>query len=117
MGGSGYAGEAFEQSGSRGVEELIGNAEDSALADSAEMMPVALSYDLFEGNAVSGSAPGEEEDVGIGFGYGLGRGVGAGLAEVSASGGFYQFGDPALGVDEGLAPFFAIDQWGLHACD
>ena len=85
----GYAGEAFEQARAGGVEELIGNAEDSAFADSAEMVPVALGYDLFEGNAVSGSAPGEEEDIGIGCGDGVGCSVSAGHAQVLATSNFY----------------------------
>jgi hypothetical protein len=84
----GYVGKAFEERGAGGVEELVGDAEDPALADGAEVLPVALGYDSFEGDAVSGSAPGEEEDVGVGRGYGFGGGVGAGLAEVVASGGF-----------------------------
>jgi hypothetical protein len=32
-----------------------------------------------------------------------------------ASGGFYQLGYPGLGVDEGVAPLFAVDDWGLGA--
>ena len=112
---AGYAGEAFEEGGAGGVEELVGDAEGAALADGAEVLPVALNYDSFERDAVSGSAPGEEEDVGVGYGYDFGGGVSAGFAEVLASGGFDQFGYPVLGVDQGLAPFFAVDQWGLCA--
>jgi hypothetical protein len=41
--------------------------------------------------------------------------VGAGSAEVLASGDFDQFGDPGLGVDEGLAPLFAVDERGFGA--
>ena len=33
-----------------------------------------------------------------------------GCAEEAAAGGFDQLGDPVLGVDEGLAPLFAVDQ-------
>ena len=115
VGGRGDAGQALEQRGRGGVEELIGDAEDSALADGAERLPVALSDDAFEGDAIPCSAPGEEEDVGIGFGYCFRRGVGAGFAEILASGGLYQFGDPGLGVDEGFAPFFAVDGGDLGA--
>jgi hypothetical protein len=113
MGCGGYAGEAFEEARARSVEELVGDAEDAAFADGAEMVPVALRYDFFERDAVSGSAPGKEENVGVGFGYGLWSGVGAGFAEVLATGNFDQIRDPGLRVDEGLAPFFAIDDGGL----
>ena len=109
MDSGGYAGEAFEEGGAGGVEELVGDAEDAAVADGAEVVPVALFDDAVEGDAVPCSAPGEEEDVGVGGGDGFGGGVGSGLAEVAASGGFDQFGYPVLGVDEGLAPLFAVD--------
>ena len=78
-------------------------------------MPVALGDDAVEGDAIPCSAPGEEEDVGVGCGDGFGGGVGAGCAEILASGGFDQFGDPGLGVDEGFAPLFAVDDGGLGA--
>ena len=109
----GYAGEAFEQARAGGVEELVRDAEDPALADGAEMMPVALRYDPFEGNAISSSAPGEEEDIGIGCGDGVRCSVSTGLAEVLASGSFYQLCYPALGVNEGFAPLFTIDNGGV----
>ena len=73
-------------------------------------MPLALVDDAFQGDTVSSSAPGEEEDVGVGGGNGFGCGVGAGYAEETASGGFNEFGDPMLGVNEGLAPLFAVDE-------
>jgi len=41
----GDAGEAFEQGGSWGIKELVGNAKDAAVAYGAEMVPVALVYD------------------------------------------------------------------------
>jgi hypothetical protein len=113
MGRGGYAGEAFEQVRPGSVEELVGDAEDAAFTDCAEMVPVSLRYNFFERDAVSGSAPCEEENVGVGAGYGLWSGVGAGFAEVLATGDFDQIGDPRLGVDEGLAPFFAVDDGGL----
>ena len=80
-------------------------------------MPVALGDDAFEGDAIPCSAPGEEEDVGVGGGDGFGGGVGAGCAEISASGGFDQLGDPGLGVDEGFAPLFAVDDGSLRVLD
>ena len=72
-------------------------------------MPVALFDDSGEGDAVPCSAPGEEKNVGISVGDGFWCGVGSGLAEVVTAGSFYQFGHPTLGVDERLAPFFAVD--------
>jgi hypothetical protein len=98
-----------------GVEELVGDAEDSACLHRFQVMPAALGDDAFERDAIPCSAPAEEEDVGIGFGYGFCGGVGAGFAEIAASGDCYQLGYPGLGVDEGLAPLFAVDERGLGA--
>ena len=82
------------------------------------MMPVALCDDAVEGNAVSGSAPGEEEDVGVGCCDGLGSGLGSGCADEGAAGCGYEFGDPGLRVDEGLAPLFTVDGgFCAAACD
>ncbi len=99
----------------RGVEELVGDAEDAALTNSLEVMPVALSDDAFERDAVPCSAPGEEEDVGIGGRDLSWSCVGTGCAEVLASGGFDEFGNPRLGVDERLAPLFAVDDGRVGA--
>ena len=88
VGGGGDAGQAFEERVGWGVEELVGDAEDSGGADGFERMPVALVDDALEGDAVPCSAPGEEEDVGVGSGNLFGGGVGTGSAEVAASGGF-----------------------------
>ncbi len=108
--GGGEVGEAVCECGDgRGVEVLVGDAVDAVIADGAEMMPVALGDDAVEGDAVSGAAPGEEEDVGVGCGDGFGGGLGAGCADECASGCGDELGDPGLGVDEGLAPLFAVD--------
>jgi len=115
VGGGRDAGEAFEEGVGRSVEVLVGDAEDSAVADGFEGVPVALLDEAFEGDAIPCSAPGEKEDVGVGGGYVFGGGMGAGCAEVMASGGFDQFGHPGLGVDEGLAPLFAVDHWSAGA--
>lgn len=70
---------------------------------------MALVDDAFEGDAGSGSAPGGEDDIGVGGGDGFGCGGASGRAEEFSAGCFYQLGDPMLGVDERLAPFFAVD--------
>ena len=88
VGGGGDAGEALEEGLGRGVEVLVGDAEDSAGTDGFEVVPVALVDDALEGDTVPCSTPAEEEDVGIGFGDGFGGGVRTGCAEVFASGGF-----------------------------
>jgi hypothetical protein len=72
----------------RGVEVLVGDAEDASGADGSKVVPVALLDDAFEGDAIPCPAPGEEEDVGVGGGDFFGGGVGAGSAEIAASGGF-----------------------------
>ena len=115
MGCGGDAAQPLQERMSGGVEELVGNAEDAAIADGAQVAPVALGDNAFERDAVPCSAPGEEEDVGVGGGYFFGGGVGSRRAEVEASGGFDEFGDPGLGVDERLAPFFAVDDRGFGA--
>ena len=80
MGGRGDAGQALQERVRGGVEELIGDAEDPALSDGPERLPIALSDDAFEGDAIPCSAPGEEEYVGTGFGYCFRGGVGARFA-------------------------------------
>ena len=80
------------------------------------MMPVTLRYGPFQWDTIASSAPCEEKDVRIGVGYGFGSGMGAGFAKESTTGDIYQFGDPLLGVDEGLAPLFAVDDGGLGSC-
>jgi hypothetical protein len=89
VGGGGDAGEAFEECVGGGVEILVGDAEDSALADGFEGVPVALLDDALEGDAIPCSAPGEDQDVGVGCGDVFWSGVGAWCAEVMAAGGFY----------------------------
>jgi hypothetical protein len=71
-----------------GVEVLVRDAEDSALADGFEGLPVALGDDAIQGDAIPCSAPGEEEDVGVGGGDVFWCRVGARCAEILASGGF-----------------------------
>ena len=80
VGGRGDAGQALKERVRRCVEELIGDAEDSALADGLERLPIALNDDAFEGDATPCSTPGEDEYVGTGFGYCFRGGVGAGFA-------------------------------------
>jgi hypothetical protein len=113
--GSGDAGQALEEGVGGGVEELVGDAEDSAFLHGSQVMPVALLDDAIKGDAVPCPAPGEEEDVGVGCAYDLCGGVSARFTEIFTSCGFYQFGDPRLGVDEGLAPLLAVDGGGLGA--
>lgn len=88
MGGGGDAGEAIEECVGGGVEELVGDAEDSAVTDGFEGLPVALGDDAIEGDAIPCSAPGEEEDVGVGDGDLFRGGMRAWGAEIMAAGGF-----------------------------
>ena len=68
MSGRGDARESLQESVSRGVQELVGDAEDSALANGFEVVPVSLGDDSLQWDSGTGSAPGEEENVGIGCG-------------------------------------------------
>ena len=87
------------------------------IADRAEVMPVALGDDAVEGDTVAGSAPCEKKDIRIGGGDGFGSGLGSRCADEGASGCGDKFGGPRLGVDEGLAPLFAVDGGlGEDAC-
>jgi hypothetical protein len=88
VGRCGDAGEALEEGVGGGVEELVGDAEDSALADGFEGVPVALRDDAFEGDAVPCSAPGEEEDVGVRSGDLFRCCVRARSSQIAAAGGF-----------------------------
>jgi len=107
--GSGDRGQAFKQVEGWGVEELIRDAEDAAVADGTEMLPVALCDDAVKRDTVSGAAPCEEKDVRVKGGDGLWRSVDAGSADETAVGGGDELSDPGLGMDERLAPFFAVD--------
>ena len=69
-----------------GVEVLVGDAIDLAVADGAEVAPVALVDDAGERDAIARATPGEKEDVGIGRGDGFGCCVRAGSAEEVAAG-------------------------------
>jgi hypothetical protein len=60
-----YAGRAFEEGWCRSIEVFVRDAEDTALPHGAEVVPVALGDDTFEGHAVPCSTPGEEKDVGL----------------------------------------------------
>ena len=115
MSSRGDAGESLQERVGWRVEELVGNAEDFAFADCFEVVPVSLGDDSLQRDARASTAPGEEEDVGVGGGDIFGGSVGAGCADVVAACGFDQFGDPGLGVDEGLSPLFAVDGWRLRA--
>ncbi len=108
--GGSKASEAVEQAWGRGVEKLVGNAEDTALANGAKTVPVALGDDAGERDASSGSAPGEDKDIGVGRSNFFGGGVGSGSAEKAAVGGSDELGDPGLRADEGFAPLFAVDE-------
>lgn len=75
-----YAREALEECVGGSVEELVGDAEDAAFVHSLQALPVALSDDAFERDAIPCTTPGEEENVGVGGRDFFGGGVGAGSA-------------------------------------
>lgn len=88
MGRRSDAGEAVQECVGRGIEELVGDAEDSALAHGSQVVPATLGYDSLQWNSGAGSAPGEEQDVGVGGGDIFGSGVGSGRADIKAARGF-----------------------------
>jgi hypothetical protein len=109
MDGRGQVGKAFEQRVGRSVEVLVGDTEDLTIADGAEILPAALLDDTGQGNAVTCAAPGEDKDVWVGCSDGFCCSVSSRSTDERAPGCRDEFGDPGLGLDEGLAPLFAID--------
>ena len=97
----------------------------------ARLLPSAIANDLLQRDAISGTAPRGDDDVRISGTDGVSSGVLAGFADEIASGGFDEFCDPELRVNDGLSPFFAEDAWArsrwneradfgycvLHICD
>ena len=110
MQGRGEGVQSVDEGGCGCVEPLVGDAVDAAVLYGGEALPATLGDDAFERHAVAGSAPGEGENVGIGGGDGFRCGCSAGVAEEAPARELDQFPDPDLGVDEGLAPFFAVDE-------
>lgn len=107
MDGGGEGAQAAEERGRGGVKEFVANAIDAALLDRRHVVPGALKDDFFEWNAVAGAAPGGDDDVG---GFGENRFGGsrfAGRSDELAACGVDQLGDPGLGCDQRLTPFFA----------
>lgn len=102
-------GEALDQVEGGCVEELVGNAEDAACAHGAQVLPVALYDHAVKGDAISGSAPGEEDNIRIGQGDCIGSGLRARLADKASVGCCDQFGDPGLRGNERLPPLFAVN--------
>ncbi len=98
-----------QERGRGGVEPFVADAEDLAVADGAEGLPVTLLDDAFEGDTITGAAPCGEDEVGIGGGDGLRRSGGTGEPKELAASGLDEFADPVLGVNERLTPFFTID--------
>lgn len=98
------------QQGRRGsVEELVTDAVNASLADGAQVGPAASFDNFLQRNAVASSAPGGNEDVGIEGANRFGLELLAGFGEGTASGSLNEFGNPRLGGDQGLAPFFTED--------
>jgi len=88
--GGGDAGQAVEQRWDGwGVEEFVGDAEHSALADGAQVLPAALLDDALEGDAISGAAPCQQQNVGGGGGDLFRRAVLVWEPDWCASRGFY----------------------------
>ena len=107
--------QAEQERGGGGVEPLVGDAEDPAVAYGAQVLPAALRDDALEGHAVARAAPGEDHHVGIGSSDGVRRGLLCGVAKELSAGGLDQLGDPGLRVDERLAPLLAIDDGARSA--
>ena len=106
--GSGQGTQAEEQRWGGSVKPLVCNAEDTAIAHSAEIVPATLCDHALKRDAVAGAAPGEDQEIGIGGRNCFGCGLLCGLANKLPTGGVNQFCNPWLRMDERLAPFFAI---------
>src|SRR4051794_40115850 len=101
--------QAMDKGGCGCIEEFVSEAVNAAAVSGGGVLPMAVADDLLEGDAVSGTAPGGDDDLGVFFGDLFGCGLLAWGTEEGASGGFDEFDDPELRVDEGLAPFFAVN--------
>ena len=112
----GDAVQAFQQSVCRGVEIFVWNAEDATLLCGAQMLPVALSQDALERDAVTSAAPGKEQHIGIRGCDGFRCGGLARLTNKDSTRGLDEFLHPGLGSNQWLAPFFAIDAWMHGDC-
>ena len=105
----GKCAQAKQDAGCGAIEPLVCNAEDPALARSAQMLPAAPLNDALERHAITRAAPAEDHRVGIGSSDGFRSGLLCGVAKELSAGGFDQLCDPGLRVDERLAPLLAID--------
>src|SRR6476646_8226332 len=99
--------QAAEKRGGRRVEIFVANAVDAAASYGRYVFPVAAAGDLFQRNAVAGSAPGGNDDIRIGRSDLLERNLRAGSSNEFTSSGFDQLFDPELRGNQRLAPFFA----------
>src|ERR1700744_93603 len=105
----------LHQSRGRRVEKLIGNAENTMVADGLRLRPSGAGGEFFQRHAVAGSAPGGDDDVWVCLSNSFRRGDGPWLSQKDAACDLDQFPDPELRVNERFAPFFAVDEWLLRS--
>ena len=108
--------ESFEDRMGGGVEKLVWNAIDATVCHRAQGLPAALLDDASQGNAIAGTAPGEDENVWVTGGNGLRSGGFAWFSDELAASGFDQFLHPGLGMNERLAPLLAIYAGRVGCC-
>ncbi len=101
--------EAADESRSRSIQQLIGNAVNPAVSYRAQVLPAPLFDDALQGHTIAGSAPCGYDHVGIGGSHRLGLGRRPRFADEFAARSLDELHDPELRVDQGLAPLLAID--------
>ena len=99
--------ETRNQRGCGSVQKFVGNAVNLRLPDRGSLRPSALAHDFCERHALTGSAPGRNDDLGIQSNYFFGGNLPARRAQKFAARCLYQFRHPALRCDDRLTPLFA----------
>src|SRR5205085_11673390 len=90
-----------------GVQEFVADAVDASLTDGGHLVPAPVANDPLQRDTVTGAAPGGNQDIRIVGENRFWRALDAGLAEELATCRVHQLGNPRLGGDQRLAPFFA----------
>src|SRR5256885_3753188 len=99
--------ESMQQRRGWSVQKCIADAVDATGGSGTSILPSAIDNDLFQGNTISGSAPGRHDDLRIKVRDLTIRERAPGFPQEFAAGRFHQLCDPRLGCDDRFSPLFA----------
>src|SRR3981081_2026176 len=105
--------ESLKKRGTGSVEKFVPDAEDAPSAGSGGLLPVAVSADFPQRNAVSCTAPRGNDDVWIQSHNFFGQDLLAGDAQEASASSFHQLRNPGLRSDQWFPPLFA-ENFGLR---